>query len=50
VCVLSGEAKEHQHLTSLDLSDLEIITSTKDGFVTAVMKPIGDQDTPSLVV
>jgi hypothetical protein len=29
-------------LTDLDLFDLEIIVSTKDGFVTTVMKPIGD--------
>jgi hypothetical protein len=29
-------------LTGLDLSDLEIIASTIDGFAIAVMKTIGD--------
>ena len=37
-------------LTSLYLSDLDIITSTTDGFATAVMKPIVDQATTSLLV
>jgi hypothetical protein len=37
-------------LTNLDLSDSEIIASTKDGFATAIMKLIKDQATPCLVI
>jgi hypothetical protein len=37
-------------LTSLGLSDLEIVASTKDDFSTAVMKTIGDHATPSLMI
>jgi hypothetical protein len=37
-------------LTSLDLSNLKLIDSTKDGFATVVMKPIVDQARTSLLI
>jgi hypothetical protein len=37
-------------LTSLDLSDLRLIDSTKDGFATIVMKPIVDRARTSLLI
>jgi hypothetical protein len=37
-------------LTSLDLSNLKLIDSTKDGFATVVMKPIVDQARTSLTI
>jgi hypothetical protein len=37
-------------LTSLDLSNLKLIDSTKDGFATVVMKPIVDQAGTSLSI
>jgi hypothetical protein len=37
-------------LTSLDLSNLKLIDSTKDGFATIVMKPIIDQVRTSLSI
>ena len=44
----STSVNDHENikcLSGLDLSRLEIIASTKDGFATAVMKPIKDQAT-----
>jgi hypothetical protein len=37
-------------LTGLDLSDLKLIDSTKDGFATIVMKPIIDQARTTLSI
>jgi hypothetical protein len=37
-------------LTGLDLSDLKLIDSTKDGFATVVMKPIIDQARTTLTI
>jgi hypothetical protein len=37
-------------LTGLDLSNLKLIDSTKDGFATVVMKPIIDQARTSLSI
>jgi hypothetical protein len=37
-------------LTGLDLSNLKLIDSTKDGFATVVMRPIVDQAEASLLI
>jgi hypothetical protein len=37
-------------LTDLDLFDLKLIDSTKDGFSTVVMRPIIDQDRTTLSI
>jgi hypothetical protein len=37
-------------LTGLDLSNLKLIDSTKDGFATVVMRPIVDQAGVSLFI
>jgi hypothetical protein len=37
-------------LTGLDLSNLKLIDSTKDGFATVVMRPIVDQAGASLLI
>jgi hypothetical protein len=36
------KASFSRSVTGLDLFDLEVIASTKDGFATVVMKPIRD--------
>jgi hypothetical protein len=37
-------------LTGLDLSNLKLIDSTKDGFATVVMRPIVDQVGASVLI
>jgi hypothetical protein len=49
----SSTMNNHENLkclTGLDLSNLRLIDSTKDGFATIVMKPIVDQARTSLSI
>jgi hypothetical protein len=55
-CVAAADSStmdNHENLkclTALDLSNLKLIDSTKDGFATFVMKPIIDQARTSLLI
>ena len=49
----SPTMSDHENLkclSGLDLSECEIIGCTKDGFAAAVMRPIGDQAKPPIVI
>jgi hypothetical protein len=53
VAVADSSTMENHNLkclTDLDLSNLKLIDSTKDGFATVVMKPIVDQAGTSLSI
>jgi hypothetical protein len=45
-----GNHENLKYLIGLDLSNLKLINSTKDGFATVVMKPIVDQARTSLSI